>query len=74
MEKSEFLDKEGDEFIFSVDNNQLDECGVRYKVNDRLQYENTRKMRKEYTEAEGVLWIYLRNSQLGGKVPEATSC
>ncbi len=39
----------------------------KYKVHTPTQYELARRMRKEYTEAENVMWELLRNNQLGIK-------
>lgn len=39
----------------------------KYTVHTPVQYELARMMRKDYTEAEDVLWQLLRNSQLGVK-------
>ncbi len=36
----------------------------KYSVSSILQFENAKRMRKEYTEAENILWQYLRNNQL----------
>ncbi len=39
----------------------------KYKVASTKQFENARLLRKKNTEAENVLWQYLRNSKLGVK-------
>ncbi len=39
----------------------------KYSVYTPVQYELAKGMRKEYTEAEGILWQALRGSQLGVK-------
>ena len=39
----------------------------KYSVYTPVQYELAKQMRKEYTEAEGVLWELIRDSKLGVK-------
>ncbi|HEY8688679.1 MAG TPA: DUF559 domain-containing protein [Chitinophagaceae bacterium] len=39
----------------------------KYSVAGILQFENAKRMRKEHTEAENILWQQLRNDQLGVK-------
>ena len=39
----------------------------RYSVSTPEQYESAKRMRKEYTEAEKILWQSLRSNQLGVK-------
>lgn len=39
----------------------------KYSVHTPVQYELAKQMRKEYTEAEGLLWEVLRDSKLGVK-------
>jgi leucyl-tRNA synthetase len=39
----------------------------KYSVGNILQFENAKRMRKEHTEAENILWQHLRNDQLGVK-------
>ena len=39
----------------------------KYSVYTPVQYELAKKMRKEYTEAEGMLWDLLRDNKLGVK-------
>ncbi|MBA3675193.1 MAG: leucine--tRNA ligase, partial [Chitinophagaceae bacterium] len=39
----------------------------KYSVSTILQFENAKRMRKDYTEAENILWQYLRSNQLNVK-------
>ncbi|MDQ6757865.1 MAG: class I tRNA ligase family protein, partial [Bacteroidota bacterium] len=39
----------------------------KYSVASILQFENAKRMRKEYTEAENILWQHLRNHSLNAK-------
>ena len=39
----------------------------KYKVLSHKQFDNAKQMRKEYTEAEGMLWQALRDNKLGVK-------
>ena len=39
----------------------------KYSVYSILQFENAKRMRKEHTDAENILWQHLRNDQLGVK-------
>ncbi len=45
----------------------VEEPFPKYKVADRIQYENARINRKNNTDAETVLWEQLRNNKLGYK-------
>ncbi len=51
--------------------NNIEKVGAalapKYKVTSPLHFELARKNRKEYTEAENVLWQAIRASQLGAK-------
>ena len=52
-----------------VENEAKNEAGYapKYNVSTPLQYEFAKQMRKEYTEAEDVLWQQLRANKLGVK-------
>ena len=76
MQRNWIGKSEGVEITFSL-TPTLSTCGegekkgaalvLKYSLSGILQFENAKRMRKEYTEAENILWQQLRKDQLGVK-------